>query len=353
MNTNIPLALSYDDVLLVPQFSEIDSRSDVDLSVQLSPKINLKIPITSSPMSDISSVKFAIKLSGYGGLSYLHRFSSPEKQADNVAKIKSKGAIVGAAVGCRDGFINRAEMLVKAGVDVLLLDVTHGHMRRAIDATRELKNKFGASVDIHSGLVATYDGAHRLFAAGADCVHVGIGAGSICTTRINAGIGVPNITTINDCAKAAVKHKKTIVADAGIKNPGDVVKAIAMGASAVRIGNLFASCEEAAGKKVIIKGIKYKIYRGSTSIAQKKSHIRSGLKRNSEYNDYIEGVEGAVVTKWKLSQMIKRFSANLRSGYSYCGARNGIELKKNAQFIRITPSGLAESRPHDLEAINN
>ncbi|MGB6839183.1 MAG: guanosine monophosphate reductase [Microgenomates group bacterium] len=348
MNQNIPFALSYDDVLLVPQFSKINSRSDVDLAVQLSPRIKLSLPLTTAPMSDLTGVEMAIAIGKLGGLGFLHRFTSIEKQADMVEEVKKKKVQVGAAVGCREGYLERAEALVKAGTDILLLDVTHGHMQKAINVTSKLKNMFGKHVDIMSGLVATGEGAKNLFKAGADCVHVGIGGGSICTTRIAAGIGVPNITTILDAAKVARRLKKTIVADGGIKNSGDIVKSLAAGSSAVRAGNIFAGTNEAPGKIIKKAGKTYKSYNASTSLAEKKNHVKTIKNTGKTYLYHIEGVKSIVPYKGPVSKIIKLIDANLRAGFSYCGAKNIKELWKNAHFIRISQLGVKESGTHDV-----
>ncbi len=347
--SDIPLALSYDDVLLVPQYSTIQSRADVDLTVKLSPRITLSLPIVTAPMSDVVDTTSAISLFKCGGLAFSHRFNTVGEQADEVAKIKQSGALIGATVGCcHDSYENRANALVKAGVDVLLLDVAHGHMRKAVEITRILKQRFGKSVDIHAGVVATYDGAVNLYTAGADCVHAGIGGGSICTTRIMTGCGVPNITTAIDCARAARKFKKTFVMDAGIKNSGDIVKALAAGASAVRVGNMLAGLKESPGKLVTIDGVKYKIYNGSTSYLAKKNHLAKKVTNSKNYLHHIEGVEGIVAYKGEMADHLKVIEAGIRSGFSYCGAKNIRELWAKAKFIRVTPMGMRESASHDI-----
>lgn len=348
MNQEIPLALSYDDVLLVPQHSKLSSRSKVDLSVKLSPRIKLRLPLTTAPMSDIVGVKMAINIAKLGGLSFIHRFQSPEDQVDMVRRVKKEGVLVGATVGAREGYLNRAAMLVKAGVDTLLLDITHGHMQRAINVTDKLKRKFGKLTDIMSGLVATGDGARDLFKAGADCVHVGIGGGSICTTRINAGIGVPNITSILDTAKVARKYQKTIIVDGGIKTSGDIIKGLAAGASAVRCGFYFAGTDMTPGKLIIKSGKKYKVYNASTSLKEKKNHIRKLNNNSKNYLKHIEGVESIVPYKGSLLSIIELTAANIRAGYSYCGAKDIQQFWKNAQFVRVTPQGVRESGAHDV-----
>lgn len=347
--SDIPLALSYDDVLLVPQYSTINSRADVDLTVKLSPRITLSLPIVTAPMSDVVNVTSAISLYKCGGLAFAHRFNTIQQQADEVAQVKKAGALIGATVGCcHDSYMDRAEALVKAGVDVLLLDVAHGHMQKAVEVTKLLKERYGKSCDIHAGVVATYDGAVNLFTAGTDCVHAGIGGGSICTTRIMTGCGVPNITTALDCARAARKFKKTFIMDAGIKNSGDIVKAMAAGASAVRVGNLLAGLKESPGKLITSNGLQYKVYNGSTSYLAKQSHLDKKITNSKNYIHHIEGVEGIVAYKGDMASHLKRIEAGIRSGFSYNGAKNIKELWAKAKFVRVTPMGMRESASHDV-----
>ncbi|OGM08362.1 hypothetical protein A2V55_00675 [Candidatus Woesebacteria bacterium RBG_19FT_COMBO_37_29] len=347
-NDRFALGLSYDDVLLIPQYSKIQSRSEVDLTTQISPRIKLTLPITSAPMMDVTGPDLAIELAKMGGLGFIPRFVSEEEQADMIYKVKKEKVLVGGAVGLRNDFIKRAEMLVKAGADTILLDVANGYMQKAIDATKVLKHLFGKSVDVMSGLVATAEGAKSLFEAGADCVHVGIGGGSICTTRIATGVGVPNLTTILDTIKVARSFKKTIIVDGGAKSSGDIVKALAAGCAAVRTGNLLAGTKETPGKMVIIKHKKYKEYKGSTSVTEKKFHLEKGVVLNKNYINHIEGVESLVPYKGTLENHLAIIVAGIKSGFSYCGARNLPELQRKAKFIRITPGGFTESNAHDV-----
>jgi len=347
----LPLGLSYDDVLLIPQYSEINNRADVDLSIQLTPRIKLGIPLTSAPMSDVTDDTFAVAFGKLGGLGLLHRFNTITEEADMVAKVKKQKLPAEAAVGCREDFLERARALVNAGVDALLLDVADGHMKKAIEATRIIKEKFGSKVDIMSGLVATEDGAIRLFEAGADCVHVGIGGGSICTTRINTGCGVPNITTILETSKAAKKFNKTIVVDAGTKSSGDIVKALAAGAHTVRCGFFLSGTKESPGELRDVKGSKYKMYCGSTSSREKINHVKKRIVQSASYIYHVEGVNSMVPYKGPLVDHLMMVEAGVRSGFSYCGARNISELQKKAKFIQITSAGMVESGAHNVIVI--
>lgn len=345
---DIPLGLSYDDVLLIPQYSNIKSRSDVDLSTQITPRVKLSLPLISINMSDVTGVDMSITLAKLGGIGFLPRFDTAENQADMVKKVKDKKLQVGAAVGCKDGYIERAEMLVKAGVDIITLDVAHAGMQTAIDATWELKKRFGKFCDIVSGVVGTYETAYSLFKAGADSVRVGVGPGTICITRIQTGFGVPQISAVLDCAGAARKLGKTILCDGGTKNSGDIVKGLASGASAVIIGSQFAGHDEAPGELIIRDEIKYKAYNASTSLTEKEKHTQKLDCLPKTYTKHIEGVESLVPYKGPLKDSIERWLANIRSGFSYAGAINIKELWKRAKFIRVTPNGVRESGAHDV-----
>jgi len=337
--TNIPLALSYDDVLLVPQYSNINSRNDISLSTKISPRITLNIPLISANMSDVTDSKMAIALGKLGGLGVIPRFMPANLQADEVEKVKLEKVLVGAAVGARNGIVERAEALVKAGVDILFIDVAHGHMQKTLDATTKLKQMFGDNVDIVSGNSATFEATDAIFKAGADCVKIGIGPGSICTTRIETGSGVPQITALLESARSARLHKKYIIADGGIKTSGDVIKGLAAGASAIMAGAIFAGCDETPGKLINKGGKKYKVYNASTSLAEK-------IKQES--NSHVEGVESLVLYKGSLLKLIEKLTANIRSGFSYSGAIDISILWKNAKFVRVTPLGYRENGAHDV-----
>jgi len=350
---DIPLALSYDDVLLTPKYSKIGSRNDISLETRISPRITLQIPLISANMSDVTGVEMAITLAKLGGLGVIPRFLPPEMQADQINEVKKEKVLVGGAVGARNGIMERAEMLVKAGVDILFIDVAHGHMQKTLDATAKLKRVFGKLVDIIAGNSATYEAADDLFKAGADGVKVGVGPGSICTTRIETGSGVPQISAIMASARAARKHKRFLIADGGIKQSGDVVKGLAAGASAIMAGSIFAGTDEAPGKLVIIEGKKYKTYNASTSLAEKLRHTKYNKGEiETHYTKQIEGVESIVPHKGPLKDLIDKYTANLRSGLSYSGAKNIEELWEKASFVRITQMGKVESGAHDVLLYN-
>lgn len=348
MNHHFPLALTYDDVLLVPQYSEIESRSDVDLSTQISPNVKLKLPLASINMSDVTGVEMAIAIGKLGGIGFLPRFVTPKEHADMVKKVKAKKVPVGAALGIKEGFMERAELLAQAGVDILTIDIAHGHMRKCLDATSELKNKFGNKIGIISGVIGTYEGAEDLYKSGADAVRVGVGPGTICITRIQTGTGVPQITAVLEASRAAKKYKKFVLCDGGTKNSGDIVKGLAAGASLVIAGSLFAGTDEAPGKLVLIDGKKYKTYNASTSLSEKINHTKKLADTGKNYTKHIEGVESVVPYKGPLEDIIISMTANIKSGLSYAGAKNIKEFHKKAKFIRVSNLGAKENGSHSV-----
>jgi len=284
-------------------------------------------------MTDVTGAEMAIALGKLGAIGFLHRFISPEEQADMVSQVKKEKVLVGAAIGIRNDYLKRAEKLVKAGTDILTVDI---------------KRKYYKKVDIISGVVATYEGAKDLFKAGADSVRVGVGPGTICTTRITTGVGVPQITAVMEATKAAREYKKTVLCDGGTKNSGDIVKGLAAGAAAVVIGSQFAGTDEAPGKLIKKAGKKYKQYNASTSLVEKRNHLKKLKNTSKNYLKHIEGVKATVPYKGSVSKIVAAMEANIKSGFSYCGARNIDELWQKAQFIRITQQGIRESGTHDV-----
>ncbi len=287
----------------------------------------------------------------YGILRGLITFKDIQKRKKfpNACKDKFGRLRVGAAVGISEDTIERVSELVKAGADIIVVDTAHGHSQGVLDMVKKIKNKF--DVDLIAGNVATEEATYDLINAGADCVKVGIGAGSICTTRIIAGVGVPQISAVIECAKAAAKYKIPIISDGGIKQTGDVPKAIAAGADSVMLGGMFAGTEEAPGEKVLFEGRSYKVYRGMGSIeAMKKgSSDRYFQDAEDDLNKLVpEGIEGIVPYKGNVGETIYQILGGLRSSMGYCGAKNIKEMKSKTKFVRITNAGLKESHPHDV-----
>jgi len=269
-----------------------------------------------------------------------------------VACKDSKGQlIVGAAIGIREGYLDRARELVKAGVDVLVVDVAHGHSDWVLEVVRRLKRELNG-VDLIAGNVATPEGTKDLIEAGADAVKVGIGSGSICITRIVTGAGVPQLTAILECAEAAKDRNIPIIADGGIRTSGDITKALAAGASSVMVGSLLAGTEESPGVEVMRNGRKYKLHRGMASVGASMKRGTQEAEDDSALLEYVaEGIEAFVPYRGDSHEIITQLVGGVRSGLSYCAARTLAELRQNASFVRLTPAALKESYPHDVESI--
>jgi IMP dehydrogenase len=464
-------ALTFDDVLLVPAYSEV-LPTEVDVRTRLTQRISLNLPIMSAAMDSVTEARCAITMAREGGLGIIHKNLPPEQQAREVEKVKraESGMIVdpvtarpdqllcdvleimrahdisgvpvvedgkpvgiltardirferrleqpvsalmtrklvtvplgvapedardllhkhriekllvvegdkllglitikdlmhternpnavkdefgrlcvGAAIGPGADRVARSEALVAAGVDVIVVDTAHGHSKGVLDAVKDCKKRY-PKIDVIAGNVATAEATQALIDAGADAVKVGIGPGSICTTRVVAGIGVPQITAIDDCARVGEKHGVAIVADGGIKYSGDVTKAIAAGASCVMIGSLFAGTDESPGELVLFQGRSYKSYRGMGSLGamRKGSRDRYGQGESTDDKLVPEGIEGRVPYRGGLSTILYQLVGGLRSGMGYTGCRTIDELRHKARFIRITGQGLRESHVHDV-----
>jgi IMP dehydrogenase len=338
-------ALTFDDVLLVPAFSSITSRSEVDLRLNLGPTIQLSLPVISSPMDTVTEVDMAVAMSTAGGLGIIHRYNSIEQQAKLVWESKNKGAkFVGAAIGSTGDFYERACELIKCGVDILCVDVAHGHHQNVKEAL-ELLNKHSKRASFHlmAGNVATGKGFQDLSDWGADSVRVGIGSGAICSTRLNTGFGVPNLSAIFDCVQTqAYKSGKTkLIIDGGVRYAGDMVKAFAAGAHFVMCGSMLAGTDESPGETFIdSNGIKMKNYRG---MASREAQTDWRGKSSAP-----EGISTFIKHKGSVEPILNDIRGNIQSGYSYAGARNFHELAGKVQFIQQTSAGLGESQTHIL-----
>lgn len=472
LDDNIPLGLTFDDVLLLPAKSDV-VPIEVDTSTKLTRNITLNIPIVSAAMDTVTEAELAISIAREGGLGFIHRAMPAEKQAGEIDKVKKsesgmiidpitispnapisealllmqrykisgvpvtkkgklvgiitnrdlkfetsltkkvsevmtherlitapvgtdlekakdilhkykieklpivdddfnlKGLItikdiekrqkypsackdlmgrlrVGAAVGVGQEAIMRADLLIKAGVDIIAIDTAHGHSEAVINTLKMIKKNF--DIDVVVGNVATEEGAEDLIRFGADAIKVGIGPGSICTTRIVAGAGVPQLTAIQNCFNIATKHNIPVIADGGIKYSGDITKALAAGASCVMIGSLFAGTDESPGEIILYQGRSYKSYRGMGSLGAMEGGAkdRYGQEGVEKAKLVPEGVEGRVPYKGSLSKSLHQLVGGLRSGMGYCGARTLEALRKNARFIKITNAGYRESHVHDV-----
>lgn len=359
--------ITFDDVLLIPAESHV-LPNEVDLSVQLAKNLKLNLPFISAGMDTVTESSMAIAMALQGGLGVVHKNMSIQAQASEVANVKgvaltgnfTKAAVdnqnrllVAAAVGVTSDTFERAEALFEAGADAIVIDTAHGHSAGVLRKIKEIRAHYPDQTLI-AGNVATGDATRALFDAGVDVVKVGIGPGSICTTRVVAGVGVPQITAIYDAATAAKEYGKPIIADGGIKYSGDIVKAIAAGGNAVMLGSMFSGTTEAPGEVFEDHGKKYKAYRGMGSVgAMAQSHGSSDRYFQGGVNEanklVPEGIEARVEYKGDVADIIFQMVGGLRSGMGYCGAADIQSLIDNAQFVQISNAGLRESHPHDVQ----
>tara|TARA_B100000131_G_scaffold90220_1_gene86911 strand:- start:3340 stop:4365 length:1026 start_codon:yes stop_codon:yes gene_type:complete len=331
---------SFDDVLLVPKYSDIESRSEVSLSSSLSKGVTLALPVISSPMDTVTETTMALAMAEHGGLGVIHRYNTIKEQAKLVYQVYSRGAkTIAAAIGVTGDSIDRALALVDAGANVLCIDVAHGDHAMVERSLTNLKNRIGDDVHIMAGNVATLEGFDKLASLGADSIRVGIGGGSICSTRLVTGHGMPTLQSVMDCARSTYDAK--IIADGGIKTTGDMVKAIAAGADFVMLGSMLAGSSETPGD-VLTKanGKKYKVYRGMASHAAQTSWRGKSSTP--------EGVSTTVPFRGSVSLIMGDIVGGLRSGLSYSGCRNIADFQAKSEFILQTSAGQSESATHIL-----
>ena len=470
--------LTFDDVLLVPKFSDISSRTQTDLSTKLSRNISLNIPLVSANMDTVTESPMAVIMAREGGIGIIHRFLTIDEEVDQVLKVKRSGSVmienpytiqpeqtiqnafnlmnekgvsgllvtnsdltlagilterdvlfesfnssklvmelmikdvvtahvgidieqaklilknnrieklplvdennhikglitsqdiadtekypdaskdkkgrplVGAAVGVKGDFMERAEALIEAEADVLVVDIAHGHSENAINTVKNIKKAF-PDCELIAGNVATAKGTEDLIKAGVDAVKVGVGSGSICITRVITGSGVPQLTAVLDCAKIGKKHDIPIISDGGTRNSGDATKALAAGSSSVMVGSILGGTDESPGSTITKNGKRFKIYRGMASLAAsigRKSKETGTFDMTEDLNDYVaEGVEAMVPYKGSVTDIITQITGGVRSGLSYCGAHNIKQMHENAEFIKMSGAGFAESQPHDVD----
>jgi IMP dehydrogenase len=337
-------ALTYDDITLIPAYSEIESRQNIDLTTQLTNNYSLRIPLIASPMDTVCDSKMAIAMARLGGVGCIHRFMSIEEQAEEVQNVKfavydnifvtpfdSDFEIpIMAAIGANGDYLERAKELTNSGANVILIDVAHGHHKFVKEALFNLKKILPSYVDIIAGNVATSHAAIDLEFWGADAIRVGIGGGSLCTTRLKTGFGIPNITSLEDCSTAV---NVPVIACGGIRDSGDIAKALAVGASSVILGSLLAGTDETPGP--IIDG-NVKRYRGAASRETKLVHNQS--QRN------VEGASTYVYYKGPVAAVIEGLMDGLRSALSYAGANNLTEFTPS--YMNVTSAGVHEAKPH-------
>ncbi len=343
-------ALTFDDVLLLPKYSEV-LPSKTNILLQLTKKISLKVPFLTSAMDTVTESKMATAIAIEGGMGIIHRNLDIKKQSIEVKKVKNKKLIVGAAIGTNLEDLDRARSLISNGVDLIVIDTAHGHSKKVLQTLLKIK-KITKKIPICVGNIATGEAAKRLYNSGADIIKVGIGPGSICTTRMVAGIGVPQISAILEVKKALNKKNIKIISDGGIKFSGDIAKALAAGADAIMMGSIFAGTDESPGKKFRFNGKFYKQYRGMGSIGAMSAgsanrYFQKNYKDKSKFVP--EGVEGRVEYKGKVSEIIYQLQGGLRSSMGYIGAKNLKEINKKAKFVKITKAGFYESMVHSVE----
>ena len=352
--------LTYDDILLVPKYSEVKSRNTINTNTLVSRRYGLLKPLVASCMDTVCEYKMAIKMVELGGVGCIHRFMTIDEQCEQVSKVveyinnnhmyehwgvmyddwhsEIKQIPVMAAIGVNDVDIDRAVRLVLSGVNIILIDVAHGHHINVKNMIRKLRESLPTSVDIIAGNISTKESAEDLCEWGADGLRVGIGGGSLCTTRIQTGHGVPNVTSIIDCVEGS---SVPVMADGGIRNSGDISKALSVGADCVMLGSLLAGTKESPGK-IVEKGngSLYKRYRGSASLETKSAHKQS--------TKHIEGESTMIPFKGGVEYMIDKLNDGLKSALSYSGSKDIKEFHLKSEVIEITPSGMVESKPHLL-----
>ncbi len=347
-----PEALSFDDVLILPQRSSVLPK-DVDLTTRLTRALRLDIPLVSAAMDTVTEFEMALRMAREGGIGIIHRNMDIPRQVLEVRKVKEseQGRLcVGAAVGTGGDSTERAEALIRAGVDVLVVDTAHGHSERVLRFVERIK-KGDPKAQVIAGNVGTAEAVRDLVEAGADGIKVGIGPGSICTTRIVAGVGVPQFSAILEAVSEAQKTGVPVIADGGIRFSGDIVKALAAGAECVMIGSLFAGTDESPGKQILHRGQVYKSYRGMGSLGAMQNGSADRYSQEdvqTETKLVPEGVEGMVPCKGTVSTTIHQLLGGLKSGMGYVGAKNVKELRKRAKFIRQTAAGRREGHVHDV-----
>ena len=345
-------ALTFDDVTLSPQYSRV-LPSDVSTKTDLSNNLKLDIPILSSAMDTVTESKMAMALAKQGGIGVIHRNLTIEQQIIEIKKVKSKGFKVGAAVGTNKSEFNRVKQIIKNGVDLIVVDTAHGHSQRVADIILKIKRIKSKKTTLCAGNIATTDAAKFLCRLGVDIIKVGIGPGSICTTRLVAGIGVPQLSALLEVKKGLNKKVK-MISDGGIKFSGDIAKALAAGADAVMVGSMLAGTAEAPGNIIKKKGKLFKVFRGMGSVGamNKGSADRYFQKKQKDKSKYVpEGVEGLIKYKGEVSKTIHKLIGGLRSSMGYLGAPEIKYLSKKAKFVKITKAGFYESMVHSIDEV--
>ena len=348
-------ALTFDDVTLVPKYSKI-LPSEVDTSIKLTNNLKLKIPLMSSAMDTVTESKMAIAVAEAGGIGVIHRNLEIKKQIEEIRKVKKQKLLVGAAVGAGPKELKRAKEILDEGVNLIVVDTAHGHTKKVSEIIKYIKRIKDKKIALCAGNIATPDAAKFLLKLGVDIIKVGIGPGSICTTRLVAGIGVPQLSAILSVRKGIKNKNIKIIADGGVKYSGDLAKAFAAGADAVMIGSLFAGTDEAPGKIMKINGKLFKSFRGMGSVGamNKGSADRYFQKKQKDRSKYVpEGVEGFSKYKGEVKNIIYKLIGGLRSSMGYLGSKQIKYLRNKPQFVKITKAGFYESMVHNVDIVKS
>ena len=348
-------ALTFDDVTLAPKYSEI-LPSDADTSVSLTKHLKLKIPLLSSAMDTVTESKMAIALAKAGGIGVIHRNLDIKKQLSEIKKVKKQKLIVGAAVGASPNEFVRAKEIIREDVDLIVVDTAHGHTKKVGEIIKYIKKIKNSKTALCAGNIATPEAAKFLIKLGVDIIKIGIGPGSICTTRLVAGIGVPQLSAILAVRNGLKNKNVKIISDGGIKYSGDLAKAFAAGADAVMIGSLFAGTNETPGKLIKKNGQLFKSFRGMGSVGamNKGSADRYFQNKQKDSSKYVpEGVEGFVKYKGDVESIIYKLIGGLKSSMGYLGSKTIIKLRNKPQFVKITKAGFYESMVHNVDVIKN
>ena len=348
-------ALTFDDVTLVPKYSEI-LPSEVDTSIILTSHLRLKIPLLSSAMDTVTESRMAIAIANAGGLGIIHRNLEISKQLLEIKKVKAKKLLVGAAVGAGPNEFKRAEAILKENVDMIVVDTAHGHTKKVSEIIKFIKKNKNKKTALCAGNIATAQAAKFLLNLGVDIIKVGIGPGSICTTRLVAGIGVPQLSAILNVRNGVKNKNIKVISDGGIKYSGDLAKAFAAGADAVMIGSLFAGTDETPGKLIKKNGKLFKSFRGMGSVGamNKGSADRYFQFKQKDNSKYVpEGVEGFAKYKGKVGDIIYKLIGGLKSSMGYLGSKQIKYLREKPQFVKITKAGFYESMVHNVDIVKN
>ena len=348
-------ALTFDDVTLAPKYSEI-LPSEVNTSTHLTTNLKLKVPLLSSAMDTVTESKMAISLAKAGGIGVIHRNLDIKNQILEIKEVKKKRLIVGAAVGAGPNEFKRAEAILKENIDMVVVDTAHGHTKKVSEIIKFIKKKKNQKTALCAGNIATALAAKFLLRLGVDIIKVGIGPGSICTTRLVAGIGVPQLSAILNVRNGIKNKNIKIISDGGIKYSGDLAKAFAAGADAVMIGSLFAGTDETSGKLIKKNGKLYKSFRGMGSVGamNKGSADRYFQTKQKDISKYVpEGVEGFVKYKGDVGSIVYKLIGGLKSSMGYLGSKNIIKLRNKPNFVKITKAGFYESMVHNVDVVKN